>query len=95
MTTSGEMPPLTRQCRVQNPKGIHCRVATRLAQIVAEHDATVQITGSDGPVDCSSILDILSLALVHGSRVRLAAEGPDADRVLAAVERLLSRSDDP
>jgi phosphotransferase system HPr (HPr) family protein len=80
---------------VQNRKGIHCRVATRLAQIVAEHDATLQITGSDGSADCSSILDILSLALVHGSRIRLVAEGPDAARVLAAVERLLSRSDDP
>jgi len=89
------MTVVTRQCRVQNLKGIHCRVATRLAEIVADHEATVQITGSDGPVDCTSILDILSLALVHGSRVRFTAQGPDADKVLAAVETLLSRTNDP
>jgi len=89
------MKVVTRQCRVRNPKGIHCRVATRLAEIIADHEATVQITGDDDSVDCTSILDILSLALIHGSLVRFRAHGRDADKVLAAVEALLSRTNDP
>lgn len=95
MTTQGEMTVVTRQYRVQNPKGIHCRVATRLAEIVADHEATVKITGSDGSIDCASILDVLSLALVHGSLVSFTAHGPDAHKVLAAVETLLSHTNDP
>jgi phosphotransferase system HPr (HPr) family protein len=86
---------VSRQCRVLHPNGIHCRVATRLVEIVSGYKATVRITGSDGIVDCSSILDILSLSLVHGSLIRFTAQGPDADKVLAAVEVLLSRTGDP
>jgi phosphotransferase system HPr (HPr) family protein len=89
------MTVVSRQCRVRNPNGIHCRVATKLAEIISGYEATVRITVSDGMVDCSSILDILSLALVHGSLVRFTARGPDADKALAAVEDLLSSTGDP
>ncbi len=89
------MTVVIRQCRVCNPNGIHCRVATRLAEIISGYEATVRITGSEGMVDCTSILDILSLALVQGALVRFTAQGPDADKVLTAVEALLSCTDDP
>lgn len=83
------------ECTVENCKGIHCRVATRLAEIVAGHEVTMKIAGNNESVDCSSILDVLSLALVHGSRVCFTARGPDADNVLGAVRALFSRTTDP
>jgi phosphotransferase system HPr (HPr) family protein len=95
VTINGEMLVVTRQCTVQNPKGIHCRVATRLAEIVADHEATVHITDREGLIDCASILDVLSMALVHGSRVSFTAHGPEAHKVLSAVENLLSHVNDP
>ncbi len=84
-----------RDCRVLNPRGIHCRVATRLAEIVAGHEATVRLEGEHGSADGSSILDILSLALAHDSQVLLTARGPDAGKVATAVESLLSLTSDP
>jgi phosphotransferase system HPr (HPr) family protein len=84
------MNPVSWESRVGNPKGVHCRVANRLIEIVAEHEADVHITDREEPVDCTSILEILSLALVHGSRVRFTAQGPDAHEVAAAIEQLLS-----
>jgi phosphotransferase system HPr (HPr) family protein len=78
------------ESRIGNPKGVHCRVATRLIEIIDAHDANVQITNRGEPVDCSSILEILGLALVHGSQVRFTAQGPDAHKVAAAVDCLLS-----
>ncbi|MCI5222695.1 MAG: HPr family phosphocarrier protein [Candidatus Electrothrix sp. AR4] len=75
---------------IGNPKGVHCRVADRLIEIVAEHDASVRITDREESVDCTSILEILSLALVYGSRVRFTAQGPDARKVAAAIDQLLS-----
>ena len=74
-----------------NPNGVHCRVAERLIKVIDEHVATVQIIDQVQPIDCTSILELLSLALVQGSRVRFTAQGPDADQVVAAVEQVLSK----
>ena len=78
---------------VANPNGIHCRVAERLMKVIDEHKASVQIIDQGQPVDCSSILELLSLALVQGSRVQFKALGPDAEQVAVALERVLSESE--
>ncbi|RUM41748.1 MAG: hypothetical protein DSY70_00690 [Desulfobulbus sp.] len=83
------------ECRVNNPKGIHCRVATRIAEIVSSHDSQVQIAGSEKSADCTSILDILSLALTRNSRVVFTADGRDAAVVLDALQSLLAKTEDP
>lgn len=75
---------------VTNPHGVHCRVAERLISAIDEHDCTVQIIDHGQPIDCSSILELLSLALVQGSRVQFTAQGPDADEVAAVIEQVLS-----
>ncbi len=86
-------PALTWESRVNNPKGIHCRVATRLAEIVANHDAEVRIINQGEPADCSSILDVLSLGLAQGSLVGFTAHGPEADKIPVEIERLFSGFD--
>jgi len=83
------------QCTVQNPKGIHCRVATQMAEIVTAFDARAQLAASGESVDCSAILDILSLGLTRNSQVCLTAIGPDAEQVLTALSMLLTRTEDP
>ena len=85
----------TLECRVENPKGIHCRMATRLAEIVADHTVAMKIVDGKESVDCSSILDVLGLGLVHGTYVCFTAKGPDAHTVLTAVAALFSRTTDP
>jgi phosphocarrier protein len=75
---------------VNNPNGVHCRVAERLIKVIDEHKATVHIIDQGQPVDCTSILELLSLALGQGSRVQFTAQGSDADQVVAAVEQVLS-----
>ncbi len=82
-------------CCIKNPKGIHCRVATKIAEIVSAHDSVVQLKAENGQVDCSSILDILSLALLQDSQVVVTADGADARTVLKALKSLLARTDDP
>ena len=58
-----------------NPNGVHCRIAERLIKVIDEHEATVRIIDQGQPVDCTSILELLSLALVQGSRVQFTARG--------------------
>ena len=84
------MKTVSWESTVTNPNGIHCRVAERLIRVIEEHEAAVQIIDQGVPIDCTSILELLSLALVQGSRVRFTAQGPDAELVAAAVEQILS-----
>lgn len=85
----------TVQCTVHNPRGLHCRVANRMAEIVAAFDARVQLIALEEIADCSAILDVLSLGLAWNSQVCLTARGPDAEKVLAALSDLLSQTEDP
>ena len=90
MTAVREIPFVRWHCRINNPKGVHCRVAGKLTEIIASHDAEVQICHQDEQIDCTSILEILSLALIRGSRVEFLAHGSEADKVQAAINQLLS-----
>ncbi len=83
------MTSINWECRVDIPEGIHCRVATSLAKIAAEHDAQLHIIQEERRVDCASILDVLSRALVHGSQVCFIAEGGNVHAVSVAVKKLL------
>lgn len=82
-------------CTVQNPQGIHCRVATKLAGVSASFDAVVEIVTEADRVVVSSILDVLSLGLGLGKEVCLEARGPDADRALEAVKDVLCHPENP
>ncbi|HEB49515.1 MAG TPA: HPr family phosphocarrier protein [Desulfobulbus sp.] len=84
-----------RTITVHNRCGVHGRVAARLAELARERDISLQIVCGSGPVDCASILEVLSMALVCGSEVTVRARGSGAQAALDAVEELLTRQDDP
>lgn len=80
---------------VGNERGVHGRVATALAEIAGHHQVRLFIEKGTECADCFSILDVLALALVQGTELRVEAEGIDAEEALQAVERLLTAKDDP
>ena len=86
-----------RTLLVGNERGVHGRVATALAEIALRHQVRLVIVGVDGTerADCSSILDVLALALVQGTPVRIEAEGMHVEEALEAVEHLLTAKEDP
>lgn len=74
--------------------GLHARPASAFVQTANEYDCDIRVgaeTDADGDlVDARSMLAVTSLGVGHGERVRLAAEGADADGALDALEELLS-----
>lgn len=86
---------LERECVVCNTKGVHGRVATSLARVVLEREVTVRLVRDREEVDCGSILDVLSLALVTGTRVTVRVEGNDATLALEEVVKILEQEEDP
>jgi phosphocarrier protein HPr len=84
------MKTVSWESTVTNHNAEHFRVAERLIKVNDEHEAAVRMIHQGQPVDYASILELLSLALVQGSRVQFTAQGPDAEQVVAAVEQVLS-----
>lgn len=80
---------------VGNERGVHGRVATRLAEIARAHEVTLQVIGKNEIVDCSSVLDVLALALVQGTPVVLEVRGEQAATALAAAAAVIASRDDP
>ena len=76
------------ELQVTNPSGLHARPATRFVEAAAGFASRVTVENLDRgsrAVDAKSILMLLTIGVVSGHRIRITADGPDAD---AAVETL-------
>jgi len=89
------MKSLEKNITVNNVRGVHGRVATRLAQIAQQNDVRLYIVLEDEEIDCLSVLDVLSLAFVAGTRVQFRVYGQDAAQAIAAVENLFASEGEP
>lgn len=89
------MKPLEKNITVNIQRGVHGRVATKLAQIAREHDVRLLILNDEEEIDCLSVLDVLSMAFVSGTRVRFRVHGQGAAQAIMAVEELFARKGEP
>ncbi|VAW34399.1 hypothetical protein MNBD_DELTA04-1245 [hydrothermal vent metagenome] len=89
------MKPLEKELTVNNPNGVHGRVASHLARIAGTYDATVHIVYEKTAIDCTAILDVLSMGLVYGTRLKIRIGGRERKKAMAEVEKLFFRRDDP
>jgi phosphocarrier protein FPr len=79
---------------VELPLGLHARPASRVVRACAGLDARVvasnESTGA-GPVSATSFNALARLQIRSGQRLRVQAAGPDAARVIEAIQDLASR----
>jgi phosphotransferase system HPr (HPr) family protein len=89
---SSGAPPQVREAEVvlSNRHGLHLRPATRFAQVALRFRSEVTVVASGQEVNGKSILMLTSLAAERGTRLRIRAEGDDADQCLAALEALVN-----
>lgn len=78
-----------------DPHGLHARPAAKLVTVVRSYDAEVTLADVDtgaGPVPAGSLSKVATLNAGHGARLRVAAEGPQAQEALDAVVELAARN---
>jgi PTS hybrid protein len=73
-----------------NPIGLHARPAAAFVRLASTFDAVVTINA----VDARSVLKVMGLGLVQGSRARIAASGPEATSAVAALVQFVERLED-
>ncbi len=70
---------------VMNEKGLHTRPATELVKCTSTFKANMNLSYQDLTVNAKSLLGILMLAASRGSKIKIEAEGEDADEAVKAL----------
>lgn len=82
------MPTASKEVRVINSRGFHARPAMQFADVANQFESRVTVfKGGEEPgeADGKSVMQLIILAAVPGTEMRIEAEGGDAE---AAVDKL-------
>lgn len=71
-------------------RDVHLRVAAHVVQLSSRFEAKLMLVKGRHRVDGKSILGVLMLGAVRGTRLRLVAIGRDAEAAISAIARLFT-----
>ncbi len=73
-----------------NKLGLHARAAAKLVQLSSQFSATITLEKDGEEADAKSIMEVLMLAGVKDSLLRITAEGQDEEEALEEISRLIN-----
>ncbi len=73
---------------ITNRLGLHLRAATTLAQTAARFKSAITVTRGKDPANARSVTSLIMLGAGKGTRLRLRAEGDDAQAAVAELTQL-------
>ena len=71
-----------------NKLGIHARPAALFVKVASKFQCDITVEKDGESVNGKSIMGLMMLAAGHGSRLKLGAEGPDAEAAIRELEQL-------
>lgn len=81
--------PLTREYEIVNRLGLHARAAAKLAKLSERFRCQIRIEKDGMAADAKSVMGMLLLCGQMGTRIRVVAEGDDAQEALDAIGELV------
>ena len=81
---------LEQQVKIVNKLGLHVRAATKLVQKASEFDVDISISCNDQTADAKSIMDVLMLAAIIGTKVDIVIAGDSVEDEQEAMDSLIS-----
>ena len=85
---------LTREITLLNKYGMHVRPAGLFAKVASRYRADVMVVKDGNSVSGKSIMALMTLEAVCGSKLKVVASGTDAKLVLDDLEALVARKFD-
>jgi phosphocarrier protein len=83
-----------KEVMIINKLGLHARAAAKLVTLASQFNCDVKVAKGSREVSGKSIMGVMMLAAAKDSRIRLMAEGDDAERALDSLEELINRGFD-
>ncbi len=83
-----------QEVELRNPSGLHARPAATFVRAAGGFTSDVRITNLDRDraksASAKSVLGVMGLGVSRGPRIRIAAEGEDADAAVRTLVELVS-----
>lgn len=79
---------LEKEVEVKNLAGIHVRPASMIVRFLQEKESEVKLIYDNVTVSAKSIISILMLGAPQFSKLKIVAEGKDADEVVSGLAEI-------
>ena len=80
----------SQELEIVNKLGLHARAAAQFVGVAGRFTAAVYVEWGGNRVNGKSIMGVMMLAASQGTRIRIDAEGEDAEEALAALAALVT-----
>jgi phosphocarrier protein len=80
----------SQELEIVNKLGLHARAAAQFVSVAGRFTAAVDVERGGNRVNGKSIMGVMMLAASQGTRIRIEAEGEDAEEALAALAALVT-----
>jgi len=74
---------------IKNKLGLHARAAAVFVRLSSKFNSDIKILKDGYEVDGKSILGVLSLAAIKGSKIEIVARGEDSEQAVNEIEELI------
>ena len=82
---------LRTEVDIVNKLGLHARASAKLTQLAGQFKCEVWLTRDARRVNAKSIMGLLTLAAVRGTRMKITCKGGDAEQAMQALRDLFAR----
>ena len=80
---------LVKEVVVQNKVGLHARPATFFIQKANEFKSSIWVERDERRINAKSLLGVLSLGILGGTKIRIIADGPDEKEALDSLVKMV------
>jgi phosphocarrier protein HPr len=77
------------EVEIKNADGLHMRPAMQFVDIANRFDSELTVSNGETNVDGKSIMQMSMLAATVGTRLKIRAEGADAEEMIEALRELV------
>lgn len=77
------------EVEIKNADGLHMRPAMQFVDVASCFDSDVTVSNGETVVDGKSIMQMSMLAAIYGTKLKVKAEGADAEEAILALRRLV------
>lgn len=77
------------EVKIKNADGLHMRPAMQFVDVASKFDSDIKVSNEDTSVDAKSIMQMTMLAATFGTKLKVRAEGSDAQEATEAIRHLV------
>ena len=77
------------EIEIRNSDGLHMRPAMQFVDLASQFSSDIQVSNDETSVDAKSIMQMTMLAATCGTKLKIKAQGDDAEKAVEALRSLV------